>query len=66
MASTLRNRPLEVKARRMDDLARDAWPLLADGTIVPTIHAVLPLVEAEKAQAILEESDHVGKVILEV
>ncbi len=66
IGSTLRNRPLEVKARIMDGLARDAWPLLADGTIVPTIHAVLPLVEAEKAQAILEESDHVGKVILEV
>ncbi len=66
IGSTLRNRPLATKAKIMAGLEQEAWPLLAKGEIVPLIHAVLPLDQAEKAQAILTDSDHVGKVILEV
>ncbi|MBU6247262.1 MAG: NAD(P)H-quinone oxidoreductase, partial [Xanthomonadaceae bacterium] len=43
--STLRNRPVAFKAAIARALYRQVWPLLADGTIKPVIHAVFPASE---------------------
>ena len=40
------------------------WPLVADGSVRPVVHEQVPLAEAGRAHAIVEESSHVGKVLL--
>lgn len=62
--STLRNRSLAEKRALRDGLAEKIWPLVEDGKIKPIIHAKLPLSEAAAAHDILEQSSHIGKVVL--
>lgn len=64
IGSTLRNRPLAMKARVIDGLHTTVWPALAAGTVRPVIHAVLPMAEAASAHAILERGENIGKVVL--
>jgi len=64
VGSTLRSRTPEFKARLLQQLVEDVWPLLENGTITPTIHAVLPMAQAGEAHDILARGDQVGKVIL--
>ena len=40
------------------------WPLIADGAVVPVIHDRLPLEEVETAHRLMEDSGHVGKIVL--
>lgn len=64
--STLRPQPIEAKARIARALEARIWPLLADATIRPVIHAVFPLAQAAEAHRALERGDHIGKVVLTV
>ncbi len=64
IGSTLRSRPLETKARILASLEREVWPLFATGKIQPIIHKTLALPQAERAHAILERRENIGKVIL--
>jgi putative PIG3 family NAD(P)H quinone oxidoreductase len=64
--STLRNRDDAFKADIAKKLYAHVWPLLANGTIVPIIHATFPLAEAAQAHALMESSQHIGKIILDV
>ena len=66
IGSTLRSRAPEVKAALMAELVQKVWPMVSDGRIRPTIHAVLPITEAEEAHRILQNGGHSGKVILKV
>ena len=66
VGSTLRSRAPEVKAEILACLVRDIWPKVASGEVKPTIHKVLPITEAEKAQDILYKGQNVGKVVLTV
>ena len=66
IGSTLRSRPPEVKAQILAALVRDVWPLAEQGTVLPTIFRVLPIEQAEEAQAILQRGGHVGKVVMTV
>jgi putative PIG3 family NAD(P)H quinone oxidoreductase len=66
MGTTLRARPGRQKAAIVDQVARDVWPLVADGTIKPIIHSVHPLAEAGAAQTLLEDGTSIGKVLLDV
>ena len=66
IGSTLRSRPPEVKAQILAALVRDVWPLAEQGTVLPTICRVLPIQQAEEAQAILQRGGHVGKVVMTV
>lgn len=63
--STLRNRSVAFKAAIAGALHRQVWPLLADGTIKPVIHAVFPAQRAAQAHALMESSDHIGKLVLD-
>lgn len=40
--------------------------IISSGEVKPTIHAVLPIAEAEAAHDILYKGQNVGKVVLEV
>lgn len=62
--STLRPQTTDEKATIAQDLYREIWPLMDDGTIKPHIHATFPLEEAAKAHALMESGAHLGKIIL--
>lgn len=63
-ATSLRARPVAEKSTIVAEVVEHVWPLYADGTIRPVIHAVLPLDQANTAHRMLEESSHRGKVVL--
>ncbi|ONM46450.1 NAD(P)H-quinone oxidoreductase [Nocardia donostiensis] len=65
----LRGRPAtgpSSKAEIVADMRKRLWPLLADGTVVPVVHAELPITEAAAAHRMLDETGTVGKVVLRV
>lgn len=64
IATSLRARPVEEKAAIVAAVREHVWPLLAAGRVRPVIHAMLPMSHAADAHQILEESSHVGKVLL--
>lgn len=66
IGSTLRSKSPEVKAQILADLVEKIFPKIESGEIKPTIHAVLPITQAEAAQDILYKGQNVGKVVLKV
>jgi len=64
--STLRARPPQEKARLASELRRNIWPLLAQGRMLPVVHKVFPLEQAAAAHALMESSEHIGKIMLQV
>ena len=64
LATTLRGRPDEEKAAIIASVREHVWPLIADGRVRPVVQARLPLEQAALAHQMLEESEHVGKVLL--
>ena len=66
VGSTLRSRTPEVKAQILKELVEKVFPKIEAGEVKPTIHAVLPITEAEKAHDILYQGKNVGKVVLTV
>ena len=66
IGSTLRSRTPETKAFILSELVKNVFPKIESGEIKPTIHAVLPIEEAEKAHDILYQGQNVGKVVLQV
>lgn len=66
VGSTLRSRTPEVKAQILSELVEKVFPKIETGEVKPTIHAVLPITEAEAAHDILYKGQNVGKVVLTV
>jgi putative PIG3 family NAD(P)H quinone oxidoreductase len=64
--STLRPRSPEEKGAIARQLAEHVWPLLEDGTVKPVVYAEFPLADAAKAHRLMEESRHIGKIVLTV
>ncbi|MDD1616077.1 MAG: zinc-binding dehydrogenase superfamily (quinone oxidoreductase, NADPH dependent) [Methylococcaceae bacterium NSP1-2] len=64
--STLRARDDAFKADIANKLHKNVWPLLASGKIKPIIDSTFTLDEAELAHKLMESSQHIGKIILEV
>lgn len=64
--STLRPRSPAEKGVIARELRQHVWPLLERGTVAPVIHQVFPLAEAAAAHRLMEESAHVGKLILSI
>jgi len=64
--STLRPRPVTVKAAIARNLREHVWPLFAAGKIKPVIFKTFPLEQAAEAHALMESSTHVGKIVLQV
>ncbi len=66
IGSTLRSRTPEMKAKILSLLVENVWEKIESGLVKPTIHAVLPITQAEEAHAILQNGKNVGKVVLTV
>ena len=66
IGSTLRSRTPAVKAQILAELVEKVFPKIEAGLVKPTIHAVLPITEAEAAHDILYQGKNVGKVVLTV
>ncbi|MBE8471424.1 NAD(P)H-quinone oxidoreductase [Streptomyces justiciae] len=65
-ATTLRARPLSEKTAIVAAVREHVWPLLDGGHIRPVIDRELPMSDAAAAHRVVEESGHVGKVLLVV
>ncbi|MFJ2718778.1 NAD(P)H-quinone oxidoreductase [Streptomyces sp. NPDC091412] len=63
-ATSLRARPLGEKAAIVAAVREHVWPLFADGHVRPVVDQELPMSDAAAAHRILEESGHIGKVLL--
>ena len=64
--STLRPRPVEFKGAIARNLREKVWPLIEAGTIKPEIFKTFPLAQAGEAHKLMESSQHIGKIVLEV
>ena len=62
--STLRPRPVAFKGDIANSLKARVWPLLVNGQIKPQVHATFPAAQASAAHALMESSQHVGKIVL--
>jgi NADPH2:quinone reductase len=64
--STMRASPLERKIAIAQALRDRVWPLFEAAVLKPVIYRVLPLAEAAAAHALMESSQHIGKIMLAV
>jgi putative PIG3 family NAD(P)H quinone oxidoreductase len=64
--STLRPRTAAEKGAIAQSLRTQVWPLLAQGQVRPVIHKTFALEDAASAHALMESSQHVGKIVLTV
>ena len=62
--STLRARSVEFKAAIARQLRAQVWPLFDSQKVSPVVHATFPAAQAAQAHALMESSDHVGKIVL--
>src|SRR5690606_3387895 len=65
-ATSLRSRPLSEKAEICASVVEHVWPLVARGQVKPVVHTTMPLAEAGRAHQLMEESGHIGKIVLTV
>lgn len=63
--STLRARPVEFKAQIAQELKAKVWPLIEEGRIKPVVFRVFPAAQAAEAHALMESSEHIGKIVLD-
>jgi NADPH2:quinone reductase len=62
--STLRARPTAYKAKLLSEIESVVWPLVANAKVRPIVYKTFPLTEASSAHALMETSQHIGKLIL--
>ncbi|MGW0967593.1 NAD(P)H-quinone oxidoreductase [Streptomyces sp. NPDC002516] len=63
-ATSLRARPLGEKAAIVAAVREHVWPLIDSGQVRPVVDRELPMSDAAEAHRVLEESSHIGKVLL--
>ncbi|MCX4763496.1 NAD(P)H-quinone oxidoreductase [Streptomyces sp. NBC_01275] len=63
-ATSLRARPPAEKTAIVAAVREHVWPLLDAGQVRPVVDRELPMSDAPAAHRIVEESSHVGKVLL--
>ncbi|MEB8344179.1 NAD(P)H-quinone oxidoreductase [Streptomyces endophyticus] len=63
-ATTLRARPLAEKASVVAAVREHVWPLVEGGRVRPIVDSTLPMSDAAQGHRVLEESGHIGKVLL--
>ncbi|CCK28778.1 Quinone oxidoreductase PIG3 [Streptomyces davaonensis JCM 4913] len=63
-ATSLRARPLAEKTAIVAAVREHVWPLLDGGHVRPVVDREIPMSDAAAAHRVVEESGHVGKVLL--
>ena len=63
-STTLRARPADEKAAIVASTREHVWPLIESGDVRPVVDRVLPMPDAAEAHRVVEQSSHVGKVLL--
>jgi putative PIG3 family NAD(P)H quinone oxidoreductase len=63
-ATSLRARPLGEKAAIVAAVREHVWPLIASGQVRPVVDRELPMSKAAAAHQVVEDSGHIGKVLL--
>jgi len=64
--STLRPQSIQAKADIAQSLRDKVWPLLNAGTVKPIIDSSFTLADAGKAHQRIDDSSHIGKIVLQV
>ncbi len=64
LATALRSRPTAEKATIVASVVEHVWPLVADGRVRPIVHTTMPLAEVRQAHQLMEDSGHIGKIVL--
>jgi putative PIG3 family NAD(P)H quinone oxidoreductase len=64
IATSLRSRPVEEKATIAASVVEHVWPLVADGQVRPVVHTTMPLDRVADAHRLMEDSTHIGKIVL--
>jgi NADPH:quinone reductase len=64
--STLRPRSVQEKATIAESLKQNVWSLLESGKIKVIIDSVFPIDDVANAHRVMEESKHIGKILLKV
>jgi NADPH2:quinone reductase len=64
--SMLRPRDTAFKSALTAEVEAGAWPLISRGGIRPVVYRVLPLAAAAEAQRIMEDGEHIGKILLRI
>ncbi|MGM9382481.1 NAD(P)H-quinone oxidoreductase [Streptomyces antibioticus] len=63
-ATSLRARPRDEKTAIVAAVREHVWPLIDAGRVRPVVDREIPLPDAATAHRVVEESGHVGKVLL--
>ncbi|MEV0978654.1 NAD(P)H-quinone oxidoreductase [Streptomyces sp. NPDC049915] len=63
-ATSLRARPLDEKAAIVAAVREHVWPLVDAGHVRPIVDRELPMSDAAAAHRVVEDSGHIGKVLL--
>jgi len=63
-ATALRSRPPAEKAKIIQGVREEVWPLLESRAVSPVIYTKVPMPEAAEAHRIVESNQHFGKVLL--
>ena len=66
IATSLRGRDEAEKARIVAEVRKHLWPLIESGQIKPVIDRTMPLDQVANAHRLLNDSTHIGKVLLTV
>ncbi len=64
--SVLRPRTDKEKAAIAASLYEHAWPLIESGEVKPVIDSVFPFKDVVKAHELMESSQHIGKIVLDL
>ncbi|MFD0901188.1 NAD(P)H-quinone oxidoreductase [Actinomadura sediminis] len=64
--TSLRSRPVREKAEIVAGVRENVWPLIASGDVRPVVDRLVPMADAARAHELLEQSGHVGKILLTV
>jgi NADPH2:quinone reductase len=64
--STLRPQSVAQKTALASQVLSHVWPLVLGGKVTSNIYASFPLADASKAHHLMESSEHLGKIVLNI